>query len=911
MKTSSRLIVAAVLVGLSTPSFAQTTQSQPTTTRTSEATTRQAPKELSIVERIIAEGDVTVAKLSNGLTVIVKPMRHNPIVNICAFVGTGAMYEGKWSGSGISHLTEHLIAKGAVHDMGAGATEKPPKQTSGRIKQIGAQSNASTSLDHTRYYISAVSGKTIDCIDLLADWIARPEITREDFEREHGVVQRELEMGEDDPERQMWWAHAGNFFRSHPARIPIIGYKEPLSKLTCEDVLEYHRLTYVPQNMLFVVVGDVEVETALDRVRKALRGFERGRARGRLLPDVPPIANIRRLVRTHKSLTEVMQRMSFRTIPLIHEDLYALDVLSYILTEGRSSRLYQRIRREKNLVTSISSSSWTPDWGAGMFAISFRCKPENADPAEQAIIAELRTIVSDRVDPDELNRSKRQKIADYVHSQQTIESAARTLGRDYMSTGDVNFSRNYTDRIQSVTSEDVLRVARKYFTFDKMAITRMEPEGRERAEGEQARTKPVQRDPYMITLPNALRVVLYPTDAVGLVSTVFVARGGVLLEDEKTNGMGTLMTGLATKGAGQRSAEQIAQFFDSAGGSISGHCGNNTFYFRLTVLEDSFEEALEILSDVIQRPTFSEKELEILRPKVISAIRRLKERPISEAIKFFRWMFFKNSPYKFVEAGTESVVSEATRDQIAAYHKKYILGGSSVLGIYGNFDPEKTEKLVEKLFANLPEGEIEVPPLSTVEAKGSPSRYLLKTNKKVAVVIVAAPGMKLTDLEDRYPMSILDTIISGWQLPAGWLHEELRGKQLVYAVHAYNWAGLLPGAFVTYAICQPEKVDEVEKIIMKHLDNAAQYEPTEAEVELAVNSILTAELLGNQQMSSLAMGAALDELYGFGYDFRMQLEKRYRQITPADVLRVGKKYLAKGYVTVITAPKDNLPESSK
>ena len=138
--------------------------------------------------------------------------------------------------------------------------------------------------------------------------------------------------------------------------------------------------------------------------------------------------------------------------------------------------------------------------------------------------------------------------------------------------------------------------------------------------------------------------------------------------------------------------------------------------------------------------------------------------------------------------------------------------------------------------------------------------------------------------------------------PEGWLHRELRGKQLVYVVHAYNWAGLAPGAFAVYAACQPDKAGEVVQIIEAKLDKASQYAPDPKEVDLAVNSILTAEILDKQEMSSLAMSAALDELYDLGYDFRGRLEKLYRQVTPQDVLRVGRKYLGKGYVTTVTTP---------
>ncbi|MHC4295647.1 MAG: M16 family metallopeptidase, partial [Planctomycetota bacterium] len=253
-------------------------------------------------------------------------------------------------------------------------------------------------------------------------------------------------------------------------------------------------------------------------------------------------------------------------------------------------------------------------------------------------------------------------------------------------------------------------------------------------------------------------------------------------------------------------------------------------------------------------------------------------------------------------AGSKQVVTDATTGQIAAYHRKVIRAGSSVLAIYGNFDAESTARRVEKLFASMEEGNVSAPLVERRIVPLAGERHVLKTQKQVAGIMVAAPGMKLDDLDDRFAIDVLDTIISGWNLPAGWLHEELRGKRLVYVVHAYNFAGLAPGAFQVYALSQPDKADQVAEIIQRNLDKAASYSPTQEEIDNAVNSILTAELLENQSISSLAMSAALDELYGFGYDFRGQMEARYRRIIPADVIRVAKQYLGGPYVVAITTP---------
>ncbi len=880
-------------------------QTQPATS-TAPATQPAAP---SVVQQTVTGDGTVMAKLSNGLTVILKATRSNPVVCVRAYVRAGGLYEGKWLGTGVSHLTEHLVAKGAVHDMGAGATASEAKQTSNRVTDIGGQSNAHTSLSYTCYYISAAATKTDDCIDLVADWMARPEILPEDFQREHGVVQRELEMGKDSPSRQLWQAHMANAFAGHPAAVPIIGYAEPLSKLRRTDVLDYHKRMNVPQNMVFCVVGDIDVSAALERICRAFAGFPAGRIPDLSLPTVKPIWSVRRDLCPNSAIKDVLQNISFQTVPLLHDQLYPLDVLSYILTQGRASKLVKQIVRDKKLALSIDSVSWTPAWGKGVFTISFRSEPAKADQAERAILEELKKIITDGVTDEQLQRAKRQKIADLVYSQQSVESIAAQLASDYLSTGDVGFSKDYTQRIQAVTGEQVQLAAEKYFTFDRMAITRMVPAG-ESAGPTATQQATVEQTSALFTLPNGLRVVLVPDNSVGLVAMAFASSGGVLVETPETNGLGTFMTSMTTEGAADRTAEQIARFFDRSGGAIGGNCGNNTFYWKATVLKDSFAEAMEIFADVIQRPTFPAEKLEVLRPPLLASVDKVDEHWSSQLQKFFRGKFFTNSPYGMLTVGSKDVLGDATAEQLAAYHAKHILAASSVLTICGNFDAASARRQIQQIFADLPKGEAQLAIPHSRQVAPDGELHVLTTTNQVAGIILAAPGMKLADLQDRLAITVLDTIISGYRLPAGWLHTELRGKRLVYVVHAYNWAGLAPGAFVTYAAAEPDNAPEVVRIIRRNLQKASSHRPTQEQIDRAVNVIVTAELLENQATVELALAIALDELYGFGYDYRRRLAEHYGRITPQDVLDAGKKYLSGGFVTIVTTPQPQVFETT-
>jgi zinc protease len=881
----------------SAPSQLYTTQEQ-----TPEALPEATARPVEIVKQIATPTGENVLELSNGMTLIVKPLRTAPVVSVYGLVHTGAMYEGTWLGCGLSHLAEHLVAKESIsgdphtRTKGYGVGTKRP-----RTLEIGGQSNAMTSLDYTGYYISAAASKTDDCIELICDQLARPDITPEDFDREHGVVQRELEMNLDDPARIMSYTHNEDVFRTHPAAVPIIGYAEPLSRVTIEDIRDYLARKYVPQNMALVIVGDIDVRKAVDTALASLQGFPAGRQPDHTLPDVPPVTGVRRTVRPSKALRGDHQRISFQTIPLIHPDLYPLDVLSYILSQGRASRLVKTLQLEKRLVTSINTWSWTPSWGKGTFTVDFRCEPGQADAAEQAVLAELQRILDHGVNADELARAKRQKVADYVRSQQEAGDIAFSLGSDYLHTGDVTFSKRYTDNIQKVTAEQVQAAARKYLDPQRMVITRLVPAGAHdlALAGADANTRQTIET---FTLPNGLTVVLQPTDAVDLVSMAMAVKGGLLLETPETNGLGELMTSLSSRGAGEYSGEQIDAFFNAAGGGIGAMCGDNSFLYRAEVLADDWHEALDIFAAVVTEPTFPADQLETIRPLLLDAIRRSDEHWQSQLSKFFRRQFFTDSPWRMLSSGSRDVVTKATIDDVRAWHERSILAGGATLAVVGNFDAADARTAIEKRFGKISEGkpEMALPDARTVQQA---EYYALQTSTQQAGVIVAVPGVSMAETHDRLALMLMDTIISGYRLPSGWLHTELRGKELVYVVHAYLKTGLAPGAFLTYAGTKPDKAQEVVDIILKNYSKAAQYLPSQKELDQAINMIVTAEALENQKLGSIATQHALDTMYGLGADWPREMESRMRELTPEDVHAVAKKYLSVPPVVTVITPE--------
>ena len=203
------------------------------------------------------------------------------------FVRTGSIYEQEYLGSGISHFFEHIIHGGTTSTRSEAESHR-------LLEAIGNNSNAYTTVDHTAYYINTTTEHWRTALELLADWMLHSSITPEEFEREKGVVQRELEQDLDNPEQMLAQITMETRFQVHPARYPVIGYKELVQKVTRDDLVRYYQRMYTPNNMLLVVVGDVQTPTALAYIRETFGPGQRRPLPAISLPRSPrSLASVR------------------------------------------------------------------------------------------------------------------------------------------------------------------------------------------------------------------------------------------------------------------------------------------------------------------------------------------------------------------------------------------------------------------------------------------------------------------------------------------------------------------------------------------------------------------------------------------------------------------------------------------
>jgi zinc protease len=840
----------------------------------------------------LGQAEVFRATLDNGLTVLIEENHSNPVVAVEVFVRTGSIYEQEYLGSGISHFFEHIIHGGTT-------STRSEVESRRLLEAIGNNSNAYTTVDHTAYYINTTTEHWRTALELLADWMLHSSITPEEFEREKGVVQRELEQDLDNPEQMLVQIAMETRFQVHPARYPVIGYKELVQKVTRDDLVRYYQRMYTPNNMLVVVVGDVQTPEVLAHMRQTFGQGERRPLPAIGLPEEPPQLGKRTVVK-EMAVSQATMSLSFRTVALTHPHLYPLDVLAYILANGDSARLVRHIQEEQQLVYAIQAASYTPAYAVGTLAVSAALAPEQLPAAEAAILQELYRLREELVSPEELARAKKQKLADYVFERQTVEQQAHALGLNMLSTYDPNFSEAYARNIQQVTAEDIREVARLYLREETLVQAVVRPQSD--TPSALAPTPVAQREPVVKkVLANGMTLLLKRNPALPTVAMQAYFKGGVRVETPDTNGLSQLTASLLLKGTTSHSAEEIAAIFDARGATVAAESGNNSFFVNATCLHEDFNEIFQVYADIILHPNFPDDELTKMRRLLLAALERQNDDWRTEIERLWRQLFFTVSPYRLSPEGTAETLRHLQRQDVVAFYQRYVVPDNMVLAIVGDIDPAQTVTTVEKTFRTFLSRPVTLPEVPAEPPPTQVRRQVKQTQKQVAAIYIGFPGTTLSNLADRYPLYILDGIVSGLNIPGGWLHNALRGQQLVYVVHAFSWLGLESGYFGIYAATQPDQVHTVVDAILQTMEKAKAGQISDEELANTKPMALVTAHLHRQANDQMASDMALNELYGLGYDFSEHEAERIAKVTKVDVQRVALTYLHHPTI-VITTP---------
>ncbi|MAE93475.1 MAG: pitrilysin family protein [Planctomycetota bacterium] len=404
-------------------------------------------------------------ELDNGLVVLTLEDHSTPVVSFQIWVDVGSGDEARFTG--LAHLFEHMMFRGSKH--------LEPEAHQRLLEQRGARLNAFTSRDVTVYFADVTRENLPLVIELEAERLRFLDVGEDSLKSERQVVIEERRLRtEDNPEGRLFEQLMALVFQAHPYRVPTIGWRSDLEKMGVPECREFFDQYYAANNLVVSVVGDFDTRETLEQIRRHL-GPLRTRENVPRNPQTEPEQRGERRAVVHYDVRAPILAMAWHAPPTGHADGEALDVMSTILSSGRTSRLYRRMVHEEPLALGASASYWELERAGVLYAFSSLRPGVSIDQAEAVFLEELERLRREPPTPEELEKAKRRLEVGLIDGQGTSHAIASRLGRDWLAFGRVRPLAERLAAIQRVTREDVRRVAQTYLQAAKRTVLHMVP----------------------------------------------------------------------------------------------------------------------------------------------------------------------------------------------------------------------------------------------------------------------------------------------------------------------------------------------------------------------------------------------------------------------------------------------------
>ena len=831
--------------------------------------------------------------LPNGLTVIVQEDHSAPVASVQAWCATGSIDEDQHLGAGLSHILEHMLFKGTK--------TRSNNEIAQKIQDVGGYINAYTSFDRTVFWIDVPKDGVSTALEILTDAMMNSTLPPEEYQKEQEVIRREFAMNQDEPDRVATLLLFATAYQRHPYRFPVIGEMEIYNQLTQEQVMQYYKTRYVPNNLTFLVVGDVDAQKVRQQLTESFKPYSEKSLQPVFVPAEPPQLGRREV---HQEFATELTHLSLAWhIPEVtNPDVPALDLVSTVLGDGRSSRLYRRVREEAGLAFGISAFSYTPG-DPGLFGIDATVDPKKRDAAEQLALRIVDEVKQTGVTAEELAKAKKITLSHHLGALTTMRGQASDIGSNWLLTRDLNFSRHYLDAVQKVTLDDIKRVAANYLTENNLTVVSLDPKGS--LTGKAETEKPVAAGEIQkFNLSNGLRLLVREDPRLPLVGLGAVFRGGLLAEIPQTNGITRLMTKVLLKGTKTRTAEQIANEIEAVGGSISSDAGSNSFSVSVDVMKPDVKLGVDLLSDVLLNARFPEKAVAREKEIQIAAIQQEEEQLTSIARNIMRQALFPQHPYALRSNGSVESVQRLTQKDLLEFRDRYVVAKNGVIYAFGDVRAAEVKQLVEQLFSKTKPGALALTDAKPSMPLGKSETVEKRKDKAQGVIMVGFRGASLSS-PDRYALELIDEASS--DLGSRFFIRIRDQMGLAYYVGASQMQGLVPGLFAFYLGTDPQKIEPVKTALLDEIHKLANDGLTPEELTRAKKKLIGQQEIANQSNDAFGYHCALDELYGLGFDYYKRLEDDVNSVTLDDIKQVAAKYFRdQPYVLATVRP----PEAS-
>jgi zinc protease len=862
-------------------------------------------------------------------------------------VGSRNEAEGR---TGLSHFLEHMMFKGTER-FPYGVLEEG-------VKQRGGLWNAFTSYDYTAYYEVLPARHVAFGLEAEADRMAAMTFDPDLTVRERGIIVSEREGRENSPHYWLFEAFMQAAYQEFSYRHHVLGHKADIQATTAEALTEHYRRFYRPNNATLVVTGDVDADQVVVLANRHFGLLLPGEpVEQPVFREPEQTAERRVLVRRPGSNPYLMA--GYKIPEATHPDHAALTLLASVLaggpsfgsgggaSMGRSSRLYRNLVN-RSIATSADGHPWSLQY-PGLFLCSGTPVTGVAlEKLEAALFAEVDALRQERVPDDEFARAMKQVRAQYLYGLESAVSQATMLGSSATTRTVEHFDRAL-ERFEAVTPEDVLRVARTYLTPERRTVGWFEPEeGVKPTSGANAapavnpapaaKPEPAAEDPAAAELPTTpafqkrghgapplpaaggrarildhervvrrdlpggAQLLVYPAATIPSAYVRVQLEAGAVHDPEGKAGLAQLTASLLTRGSVAFSSEELALKTDALGMSVRVDIGRETAVGTLKCLPEDLSTGLDILAEVLRRPTFPTAEVERMRVRFLVGLKEADTDTRSVAGRRLAELLYpERHPYRAPASGTPDSITGLSVADLTAFHRKAYGPAGAVVTVVGSVDPEQVCTDLTRALGGWTGG-MGRPTIGPAPAPAAGRTHAFVDGKSQTHISL---GWPLVDRShpDFLALDFLATLFGGNGTPASSrLFRDVREK---YGLSYYQSAGfgaqLGPAAWAVHMGVNPGRLEFALETVQSELERLAA-EPAPPDELAGLKSFLEDyPAVQHESMERVAARLAELERFGLGLDYLERYPGLIRALTPEDLQAAARRHLRLEQVSIVTA----------
>ena len=865
-----------------------------------------------------ATGYVHKKILNNGLTVLVRSSHAIPKVCVELWYKVGSKNE-KTDQKGIAHLIEHMVFKGTTGQSSLNLSESDINVI---VHTLSGSCNAFTSYDYTGYLFNFPTHHWPMSLKIVADCMKNCAFKEEHLNSEMKAVIQELKMYKDNYVSYLVDEMLASIFAGHPYHDPVIGYKHNLWSFHAKDLKNFYEKHYVPNNAVLVVVGDVEPEEVF-----ALAEQEFGDIPADYSYDHESFQFTPDIVSKDVTLYRDIQQPVATSVYIIPGSSAGkdsiVDVISWILGDGKSSRLQRRLVDELQLVTSLAVYH-VDLFDHALFGILF--EPKNVDDItgiHKIIQEEIDDLVRNGFKPGELERAVKNAQVRLYDTFQDLQQQATDIGKYYLATGNPDYIFTYLQEPLDVIGKDVIHLCSQYMRAAVMhkglvlPITETEKKHwvtlQEESDAQdnvilssRERDSSVEPANYAknvtvakskdFKFPRARKILLENGSTLLYCQNSTTPKIDVLIDFKmryyadpgQQQGLCNFMNRLVMEGTTHYTARELADALESHGISCRAFPGG----ISLSMLKTDFHYGLGLLREILEYANFNPESIEKVREQILSDIKSFWDEPSSFVGQLVRNIIYKGHPYSSDALGCKESIMSITRDDIVDCYKKCITPDGMRIAIVGDLEGIDTEQSMKNALGSWRGNRAEettFPSLETIKAH----EIDYPINRDQIVLCIAGLSVSRTD-DDFDRLYLFDQIFGSGVLGsmASRLFQLREQSGLFYTIQGgvTVQSNEQPGMVFIKTIVSLDRLKEAQQLLRELIDTVAD-SIEEYELQEAKRAILNA-LVGNFETNfGTAKSFIFLDKYNFSDDYFDVRASMIEPITVNDVQQAVKKVL--------------------